>query len=189
MTARRKDENLQDVPISVGAIGTEELQSRQIYSLTALRQAVANLTVSKLPVAGGNFLTIRGVTGTSIPNVSVDSSIGIYIDGVDLGRPQSSGGDIADIERVEVNRGPQGTLFGRNSSAGSINFITVQPSGTGWMLSWPTASSNRFREGERRHGNLRGPPRPVSRRCTKNTAPTRETWQAGQATTSPASAG
>lgn len=129
VTARRVNENLQSVPTSIGALNEEELANRQIASLSDLKGAVANLSVVKTTVAGGNFLSIRGKTGIAIPNVSVDSSVGFLVDGIYYGRPQSAGGEVADIERIEVLRGPQGTLFGRNSSAGAINFITRRPSG------------------------------------------------------------
>lgn len=127
VTARRVDESIQKVPGSIGVLSSSDLQQRMIQSVSDLRQAVVNISVAKSPVAGGNIITSRGVKGHAIPNVTVDSSIGIYIDGVYLGRPQSSGAALADISRVEVLRGPQGTLFGRNSSGGAINFITRAP--------------------------------------------------------------
>jgi len=129
VTARRVAEDIQTVPISIGALSAEDLEARQIDSLNELRGAVANVNITKTTVAGGNFMTIRGKTGIALPNVSIDSAVGFYVDGIYYGRPQSSGGEVADVERIEVLRGPQGTLFGRNSSAGAINFITRAPSG------------------------------------------------------------
>ena len=129
VTARRVTEDIQTVPVSIGALSSEDLEAQQIDSLNELRGAIANVNITKTTVAGGNFMTIRGKTGIALPNVSIDSAVGFYVDGIYYGRPQSSGGEVADVERIEVLRGPQGTLFGRNSSAGAINFITRGPSG------------------------------------------------------------
>ena len=130
VVARRVNENIQKVPASIGVISPQMLQQRNILSLNDIHLAVANLSVTNSPQAGGNEIAIRGVEGQSIPNATVFSGIGIYIDGVYMGRPQSSGDTIADISRVEVLRGPQGTLFGRNSSGGAVNFITGEPTET-----------------------------------------------------------
>ena len=127
VVARRVQENIQKVPSSIGVISPQTLTNRTILSLNDVRLAIANMYVQSSPVAGGNEMSIRGVAGQSIPDATVFSSIGIYIDGVDMGRATASGDTIADLQQVEVLRGPQGTLFGRNASSGAINFITGAP--------------------------------------------------------------
>ena len=127
MTARRVSESLQKVPESIGVVAPQVLANRNIQSLGDMRGAVADMFVQNSPVAGGTQLALRGVLAQSIPNATVFSSVGMYVDGVYLGRPVNSAGDIAGLERIEVLRGPQGTLFGRNASGGAINFITGEP--------------------------------------------------------------
>lgn len=127
--ARRVSEDLQDVPLSVAALGEEALAARGIASLTDMKAAVPNLQIVKTNIPGGNIMQLRGLSGANVPNVSIDSAVGLYVDGVYLARPQSSGGEIPDLARVEVLRGPQGTLSGRNALAGAINFVTAEPSG------------------------------------------------------------
>jgi iron complex outermembrane receptor protein len=127
VTARRVSENLQAVPISVGTLNAQALASRQILNVNDLKGSVAGLTTSRTATPGGGYVTIRGITPLSLPTPSADSSVGFYIDGVYIARGQGSGVDTTDLSQVEVLRGPQGTLFGRNSSAGAINFITTAP--------------------------------------------------------------
>lgn len=127
VVARRREEDVQDVPISIGLLDEETLQARSITSFQDIKSAVPNVSTVKTTTAGGGYLTIRGLAGASTPNIALDNQIGLYLDGVYLGRAQSSGGDMTDITRLEVYRGPQGTLFGKNSTAGAVNFITASP--------------------------------------------------------------
>lgn len=129
VTARRRDENLQQVPISIGTLDAEALAARNIVGFQDIKSSVANLQTVRTATPGGGYLAIRGLVGLSTPNIAIDSQVGLYIDGVYLGRAQSSGGDITDIAQLEVYRGPQGTLFGKNSTGGAINFITGAPTG------------------------------------------------------------
>jgi len=124
VTARRRAENLRDVPISVTAITGEGLQDSGAQDITYLNQVVPNTT---LEVSRGtsNTLTafIRGV-GQQDPVAGFEAGVGIYIDDVYLNRPQGAVLDIYDVERVEVLRGPQGTLYGRNTIGGAVKYIT-----------------------------------------------------------------
>ena len=129
VVARRREENLQEVPSSIGLLAEQDIEARQIVGFQDLKNSIANVSTVKTGTAGGGYLTIRGLSGNSTPNIGVDSQIGLYVDGVYLGRAQSSGGDLTDLARVEVYRGPQGTLFGKNSTGGAINFITAAPTG------------------------------------------------------------
>jgi len=129
VTARRRSENLQDVPISVTAISGEGLQDAGAQDITFLNQVVPNTT---LEVSRGtsNTLTafIRGV-GQQDPVAGFEAGVGIYIDDVYLNRPQAAVLDIYDVERVEVLRGPQGTLYGRNTIGGAVKYVTKRLGG------------------------------------------------------------
>ncbi|ARS28059.1 TonB-dependent receptor [Sphingomonas sp. KC8] len=129
VTARRVEENLQSVPVAVTGFNSEMLQNLNIANFGDLGAAVPNLDVQRqFGSASAPQFYLRGVSTGSL-KFETDAGIGLYIDGVYLGRPAGTAFDLADIERVEVLRGPQGTLFGRNSTGGAINFITAAPSG------------------------------------------------------------
>jgi iron complex outermembrane receptor protein len=128
VTARRAEESLQRVPISVSAISAEDLAERSIESLSDLGQSVPNLLFGERGASGRGsaVVYIRGV-GQADVRPTYDPAVGIYIDGVFLGRMQGNDLDTMDVERVEVLRGPQGTLFGKNTSGGAVNIVTRQP--------------------------------------------------------------
>ncbi|HWH22453.1 MAG TPA: TonB-dependent receptor, partial [Allosphingosinicella sp.] len=124
VTARRRAENLQDVPISVTALDGEALEDRGAVDLTAVMQQAPNTT---LQIARGSNSTliafIRGV-GQQDPLWGVEPGVGLYIDDVYVARPQGAVLDIFDVERIEVLRGPQGTLYGRNTIGGAVKYVT-----------------------------------------------------------------
>ncbi|AKS42769.1 TonB-dependent receptor [Wenzhouxiangella marina] len=124
VTARRRTETLRDVPISVTAISGQDLADAGAQDITYLNQVVPNTT---LEVSRGtsNTLTafIRGI-GQQDPVAGFEAGVGIYIDDVYLNRPQAAVLDIYDVERVEVLRGPQGTLYGRNTIGGAVKYVT-----------------------------------------------------------------
>lgn len=123
VTARRREEHLQDAPLSVTALGVEDLAERSVTRLEEISQYVPNLQL------GGRMSAvayIRGV-GSGDGIVTRDPGVGIYLDGVYLARAQGSLLSMADIGRVEVLRGPQGTLYGRNTIGGAVNLITQKP--------------------------------------------------------------
>ncbi len=129
VTARRTKERLIDVPTSVTAITSKDLEDLKISSFQDVGQTVPNVYISKQAGApSAPQMQIRGVANGSL-NMQVDSGIGLYVDGVYIGRPGASAFELADLEQVEVLRGPQGTLFGRNATGGAINMITASPSG------------------------------------------------------------
>ena len=129
ITAQKRAENLQEVPLSVTAISTEQLETRGIESVTGLNAIAPNVMFRGNP--GNKLISTVGIRGsvTGQPAIWVDASVGLYLNGVYLGKSQGSVFDVVDLERVEVLRGPQGTLFGRNTEGGAINFITRAPSG------------------------------------------------------------
>ena len=130
VTAQRREQNLQDVPISVTALNAEAIEANRIQNVSDLGSLAPNTIVVKQP-GGGNIpqFTIRGVAGTNSAPES-DNPVSLYIDGVYIGRAVGAIFDLADIERIEVLKGPQGTLFGRNSTAGAVSITTSDPSGT-----------------------------------------------------------
>jgi iron complex outermembrane receptor protein len=127
VTAQKRSERLQDVPLAVTAISGDSLASRQVNDTATLTQAVPSLTFQQGPNPTNTTLRIRGV-GTALFGQGVESSVSVVVDGVVLARQAQGFSDLADIERVEVLRGPQGTLFGKNASAGVISIVTARPS-------------------------------------------------------------
>lgn len=124
VTAQRRAENIQDVPISVTAVSGEFLESIGAVDITDIQKVTPNATIE---VARGSNSTliafIRGV-GQQDPLWGFEPGVGIYVDDVYVARPQGSVLDIFDVERVEVLRGPQGTLYGRNTIGGAIKYVT-----------------------------------------------------------------
>ncbi|WP_251007936.1 TonB-dependent receptor [Sphingobium sp. BHU LFT2] len=129
VTAQKRAERLQDVPLAVTALNGDALANRQIFDTNNLVQAVPSLTFQQGNNPTNSSFRIRGV-GTSLFNQGVEASVSVVLDGVVAARQVQSFTDFADIERVEVLRGPQGTLFGKNASAGVINVVTARPSRT-----------------------------------------------------------
>ena len=129
VTAQKREQNLQDVPISITAVTQDVLRANRITNVQDLSALAPNMTVR--PAAGDvgiPSISLRGIVSYgSVPGS--DKEVSIYIDGVPIGSAQGSAFDLPDVERIEVLRGPQGTLFGRNATAGAINVITRNPSG------------------------------------------------------------
>ena len=129
VTARRTEESAQTVPVAVTGYNSEQLEALDIKGFGDIGKTVPNLDVQRqFGSASAPQFYLRGVS-TGTLKFEADAGIGLYIDGVYLGRPAGTAFDLADVERVEVLRGPQGTLFGRNSTGGAINFITARPTG------------------------------------------------------------
>lgn len=124
VTARRREETLQDVPVSVTAVSADQISRQGIPDITALASQLPNTTL-KASRATNSTLTafIRGV-GQADPLAGFESGVGIYLDDVYLARPQGAIADIYDVERIEVLRGPQGTLYGRNTIGGAVKYVT-----------------------------------------------------------------
>jgi len=131
VTAQKREERLLDAPLSVSALSADELEARRISSIKDLQDgAIPSLQV--LPLSGrasAVSLSMRGIDSGDPTQISQDPAFGMYVDGVYLGRVQGLGLELMDIERIEVMRGPQGTLFGRNSVGGAMNVISRRPSG------------------------------------------------------------
>lgn len=127
ITATRRSETLSNVPIAVSAVGQEALNNSGANDIRALNQLAPSLLVSSTGNEANGSARIRGI-GTVGDNPGLESSVAVFIDGVYRSRTGSGLNELGEIERIEVLRGPQGTLFGRNASAGLINIITAKPS-------------------------------------------------------------
>ncbi|MCZ6618766.1 MAG: TonB-dependent receptor, partial [Gammaproteobacteria bacterium] len=127
VTARRREETAQAVPIPVSALSGDQLRERGITEIKNIEQIVPNLDFTNSGVNRGTAqVFLRGI-GQVNWGPTQDPKVGIYVDGVYLGRPQGAVFDLFDVNRVEVLRGPQGTLFGRNTTAGLVHVITNDP--------------------------------------------------------------
>lgn len=129
VTARKRDENLQDTPISVAAFSGEALEQRGLSNIAQMAEFTPNLTFQTGASLGSSTsasIYIRGV-GQNDYALVVDPGVGLYVDGVYLSRSIGGVLDILDFERIEVLRGPQGTLFGKNTIGGAINIVSRRP--------------------------------------------------------------
>ncbi|RYE64670.1 MAG: hypothetical protein EOO83_00560 [Oxalobacteraceae bacterium] len=129
VTAQKRAQSIQDVPIAVTALTPETLQANRVMSVNDLSGLAPGLSVR--PSAGGVQIpsfSMRGVVSYGVVAGS-DKQISIYVDGVYVGSPRGSIFDLPDIQRIEVLRGPQGTLFGRNATAGAVSITTRDPTG------------------------------------------------------------
>ncbi|MEQ8309515.1 MAG: TonB-dependent receptor [Sphingopyxis sp.] len=129
VTAQRRAENLRDVPVAVTAIGSDYLQKRGIDSIDNIGSAAPNVKIQAAPSSKTTSqISIRG-SASSNPAITTEPTVGLYLDGIYIAKAAGSIFDIVDLERVEVLRGPQGTLYGRNTLAGAINLVPKKPSG------------------------------------------------------------
>ena len=127
VTARKREESAQSVPIPISALGGDRLEARNITEIADVTKLTPNLNFAAQGINSTvTNVFLRGI-GQSNWSETQDPKIGIYIDGVYLSRPQGGMVDLIDVDRVEVLRGPQGTLFGRNTTAGLIHIITKDP--------------------------------------------------------------
>jgi iron complex outermembrane receptor protein len=133
VTAQRRAESLQTVPLAVTAFSADELQKQGIDNIKSLTERVPGLTMGQFN-PGQPQVYIRGV-GSNVRGAAEDPGVIMYIDEVPIGRAQGMDIDLYDLERVEVLRGPQGTIYGRNAAGGAINLITTKPTEeTRWAL-------------------------------------------------------
>ena len=122
VTAQKRDENIRDVPISIAAVGGQQLQTARITNIIDLQNAVSGLFFQSSRATDPVY-SIRGVSS----NVGNDSGVAVHLDGVYQASKPDQAGALFDVQRVEVLRGPQGTLYGRNATGGTINIITNNP--------------------------------------------------------------
>lgn len=126
VTATKREQTLQDVPISVSVTNRATIEQAHITDLIDLQSLVPSLKVTQFNAVGQTNFVIRGF-GNGSGNDGIESSVGVFVDGVYRSRTSSALDDLPEVERVEVLRGPQSTLFGKNVSAGAINIVTAKP--------------------------------------------------------------
>ena len=127
VTARRREESAQRVPIPITALSADRLLSRGITDVANVEQLTPNMSFNARSFSRHTAqIFIRGIGQVNV-GPTQDPKVGVYVDGVYLGRPQGTIFDLLDVERIEVLRGPQGTLFGRNTTAGVVQVITKKP--------------------------------------------------------------
>ncbi|MDB5457173.1 MAG: TonB-dependent receptor [Caulobacter sp.] len=124
VTARRREENLKDVPVAVTAFSAEQLERQGASDITNLQQTTPNVTVQVARGSNSTLISyIRGI-GQQDPLWGYEPGVGLYVDDVYIYRPQGAVLDVFDVQRIEVLRGPQGTLYGRNTIGGAIKYVT-----------------------------------------------------------------
>jgi iron complex outermembrane recepter protein len=130
VTAQKRSQNVQDVPIAISAFTADTLKERSVTSVAALSNIAPNVTLDAgTPFSGSTAVLsayIRGI-GANDFAFNIDPGVGIYLDGVYLARSVGANQDLPDVERIEVLKGPQGTLFGRNTIGGAISIVTHDP--------------------------------------------------------------
>jgi iron complex outermembrane recepter protein len=127
VTARRQSESLQKTPIAVTALNSATLEKMNVQQVDKIAQVAPNLIISQQSSAlSAASINIRGI-GQTDPSLGLDTAVGVYLDGVYVARSAGSIFDLVDLDRIEVLRGPQGTLFGRNTTGGAIQLISKKP--------------------------------------------------------------
>jgi iron complex outermembrane receptor protein len=126
VTAQRRSERLQDVPVAVSVVTGDLLSQQGGVNLENAQYLVPSLNFRKSGIALNQSLYLRGI-GTTTFSIGGEPSVGTVLDGVVLARSGEAFTDLVDIDRIEVLRGPQGTLFGKNASAGVVNIISRRP--------------------------------------------------------------
>jgi outer membrane receptor protein involved in Fe transport len=132
VTATKREQTLQEVPVAVSVVSADVMNDAQVLDIKDLQFLVPSLRVSQLQTSANATFLIRGF-GNGANNAGVEPSVGVFIDGVYRSRSASSLADFPNLERIEVIKGPQSTLFGKNASAGVINVVTAKPSLDGYV--------------------------------------------------------
>jgi iron complex outermembrane receptor protein len=130
VTAQKRTESIQDTPIAISAYNAEAIESMGLISAKDLGMASPSLQMPAYPFSNNNLaMFIRGIGNADSIVITKDPTVGLYYDGVYAARSTGLLADLSDLERVEILRGPQGTLYGRNTTAGAVNFINAKPTG------------------------------------------------------------
>ena len=151
VTAQKRAQRLQDVPISMSVLDEEALELRGFSRMDDIAFVVPNLAITNPADARTTQFTMRGITGqTFFPGT--ESAVGVFLDGVYVNNPIAQNFDLVDVERIEVLRGPQGTLYGKNTTAGAINLVSKRPDAerrAGVLAEYGNYGTHRIRAGVR----------------------------------------
>ena len=129
VTAQKREQSVQDIPIAISAFDAATIERQRITRVTDISLYAPNVEIVNSPTnTTAATIAIRGASQIN-PAITWENSVGIYLDGVFMGKNLGSVFDVVELERVEVLRGPQGTLYGKNTVGGAINLITRKPSG------------------------------------------------------------
>ncbi|MBU3068565.1 TonB-dependent receptor [Aestuariicella sp. G3-2] len=123
VTARKREESLQEIPVAATVFNEQTLEMRGASDVSDITASVPNMAYQDRAGGHQTSIAIRGVS-SDVRNIGIEDSVGIYVDGVYIGRPMFYNVDLAEVQQIEVLRGPQGTLFGKNSIAGALNITT-----------------------------------------------------------------
>jgi iron complex outermembrane recepter protein len=126
VTAQKREQNLQNVPVSVTALSSEAIQNQRIVDFSDLTRAASSLTITQQTASPNNAIIMRGI-GTFAFSIGVEPSVSVIVDDMAVVQQAQAFDGLTDVERIEVLKGPQGTLFGKNASAGVINIVTKDP--------------------------------------------------------------
>ena len=126
VTAQYREQNIQDVPLSITALGAADIEAAGIFDATTIALNVPGMTYAEFS-PGQALISLRGITSAD-DGAGLDNSVALFLDGIYIGRQAGIQFDMFDLERIEVLKGPQGTLFGRNAIGGAINVVTSKPS-------------------------------------------------------------
>lgn len=142
VTAQRREERLVDVPIAVSAVSAGALQRAGVQNLNNIQSLVPNFQINQTP--GNSFsplISLRGIAPSADTSLARDQPVGLYLDGVPVAKSTGAAFDTVDLERVEVLRGPQGTLYGKNTIGGAVNMVTRKPTGEFGGQAWVSYGS------------------------------------------------
>lgn len=148
VTAQRREERLIDVPLSVSTLGGEALQRAGVADISGIGGYIPNIQINQ--TVGGAFgplISMRGLAPSADTSLGRDQPVGMYIDGVPIAKSTGAAFDTVDLERIEVLRGPQGTLYGKNTIGGAVNLVTRRPTGVfGGKLMLGVGSADLFEQ-------------------------------------------
>ncbi len=145
MVAQRREESAQLTPVSINSFDSEALDTLGIANIGDIRAQVPNFLVDRFPASNQTLrLFIRGI-GIADVQITQDPAVGVYLDGIYLARSTGLAADVADLKRIEVLRGPQGTLYGRNTTGGALNLVTARPDNSALAFTQDLGAGNRDR--------------------------------------------
>ncbi|MEH6818287.1 MAG: TonB-dependent receptor plug domain-containing protein, partial [Pseudoalteromonas distincta] len=127
VTSQKRTQSLNEVPVAVSVLNSDQINSAFANNMEGLQSLVPSVSFRKGTTTRNSALTVRGI-GTISFSIAAEPSVATVVDGVVLGRSGQAFADLYDVDRIEVLRGPQGTLFGKNASAGVVNITTKDPS-------------------------------------------------------------